>query len=98
MAHLLRYEEWNIGEQWYCGDHTEFPHKGSICSLWWAPARMLNMSLDDYVKMLIEEFKVDKIKYFEDTDVLVYSWSSQSQMRIFKNWINRKAREHQFIN
>lgn len=101
MAHLLRYEEWELNGHWYCNDQYELSCKNSVASLWYTPARMLNMELVDYVKMLIEKFEVDHISYggteYHDAGVLVYSWNSQAKMRVFKNFINKKARELNFI-
>jgi hypothetical protein len=45
---------------------------------------------------LIERFKVDNIKYFEDADVLIYSWNSLQKARDFKNWLNAEARKRNF--
>ena len=101
MAHLLRYEEFELNGRWYCNDTKELNRKDSVASLWYTPARMLNMELADYVKMLIERFEVDHISYggteYHEAGVLVYSWDSQAKMRVFKNFINKKARELNFI-
>ena len=51
MAHLLRYEEFELNGRWYCNDTKELNCKNSVASLWYTPARMLNMKLVDYVKM-----------------------------------------------
>ena len=95
MKQLLKYVEWTDGiGNWYCNDTSDLM---SPRALWWAPARMLNISPVDFVQLLIEKFKPDNIKYFEDKDVLIYSWKSQSQMRLFKNWLNAQARKCNFI-
>lgn len=93
-ASVLKYTEWTDGiGNWYCNDTSNL---SGLNGLWWVPARMLNLSPAEYAKMLIERFKPDNIKYFEDTDVLVYSWKSQAQMRLFKNWLNAQARKYNF--
>lgn len=92
---LLKYVEWNDGMgNWLCNDTSDLC---SIRALWWAPARMLNLSPAAFVEMLIRDFKPDKIQYFEEADVLVYSWKSQTAMRKYKNWLNAQARKFQFI-
>lgn len=92
---LLKYTEWTDGcGNWLCNDLSDLQ---SIRSLWWAPARMLNLSPSDFVEMLIKDFKPDRIKYFEEADVLVYSWKSQAKMRVFKNWLNAQARKYNYI-
>jgi hypothetical protein len=92
---LLKYVEWqDAGGNWLCNDTSD------LCSpraLWWAPARMLNISPAEYVQLLINQFHPDRIKYFQDTDTLVYSWKNINDMRRFKNWLNAQARKYQFI-
>ena len=91
--HLLRYEEWKGAISWYCNDTSDLK---SIGALWWAPARMLNISPAEFVKLLIDKFHPDYIAYDEERDVLVYSWKKQSDMRLFKNWLNAEARKRKF--
>ena len=96
MAHLLQYSEWGSPSgDWYCNDISEIGR--SQAGLWWAPARLLGLSLDEYVNLLIAKFKPDTIYYNQDTNVLVYSWKKQGDMRKFKRYINKMAREKNFI-
>lgn len=100
MAHLLRYEEWEINGNWYCNDTKELSCKDSIASLWYAPVRMLGITPSEYIKLLIEKFEVDSISFSDkywDYGVLTFSWKSQSKMRVFKNWLNAEARKRNFI-
>ena len=93
--HLYRVSEWQGGSGvWYCNDVEDL---AGISSRWWTPARMLNMPLDEYVTMLIKEFKVDNISYNPEANVLVFSWKSRESCRKYKNWINKKARECNFM-
>ena len=95
MAHLFHMTEWQGGSGvWYCNDVEDL---AGISSRWWTPARMLNMPLDEYVVMLVEEFKVDSISYDPKANVLVFYWKSREACRKYKNWINKKARECNFM-
>ena len=92
---LLRYEEWQGGGgRWYCNDTSDLT---SPRSLWWAPARMMNMAPAEYVQWLIDNFHPDYITYNLERDVLVYSWRRISDMRVFKNKINALARKYNYI-
>ena len=93
MATLLRYEPWESNGRYYVNDCTDLK---SDRGKWWVPARMLGISPADYVKLLVEQFKVDKIAYNQEADVLVYSWNSLQKAREFKNWLNREARKRDF--
>ena len=94
MAHLLRMEEWqSTGTgKWYCNDTSEIGK--SAAGLWYTPARMLDMPLDKFVKMLVYDFEVDYISFGK---TLIYSWDSQTKMRKFKNFINAEARKRNYI-
>ena len=94
--HLYRVSEWQSSGSgvWYCNDVEDL---AGISSRWWTPARMLNMPLDEYVVMLVEEFKVDSISYDPEANVLVFYWKSREACRKYKNWINKKARECNFM-
>lgn len=94
MTHLYKCTEWQGSSGlWYCNDIEDL---GNGSGRWWIPARMLGLSLDKYVEMLIKDFKVDNIKYNEERDVLIFSWRKQADMRKYKNWINAAARKANF--
>lgn len=94
-AKLLKYVEWqDASGNWLCNDTSD------LCSpraLWWTPARMLGISPAEYVKLLIEKFHPDRIKYNQEANVLIYSWKNISDQRKFKNWLNAEARKHNYI-
>jgi hypothetical protein len=95
MPRLLRYEPWDDGNgNFHVNDCTDLK---SIRGLWWVPARMLGISPAEYVELLIVRFKVDKIKYLQEADVLIYSWNSLQKARDFKNWLNQEARKRQYV-
>lgn len=94
MTHLYKMTEWqSAGGAWYCNDVEDL---GNGSGRWWIPARMLGLPPVEFVKLLVEEFKVDNISYNIEKDVLVYSWRSQAAMRRFKNWTNAMARKCNF--
>lgn len=89
---LLRYEEWQSGSgRWFCNDTSDLT---SVRSLWYTPARMLDMPLDKFIQMLINDFEVDYISFGK---ILIYSWDSQTKARKFKNFINAEARKRNYI-
>ena len=92
---LLKYTEWQgANGNWYCNDTSDL---SSVRSLWWAPARMMNISPSEYVQWLIDNFHPDTIIYNQERDVLVYGWRKQSDMRLFKNKLNTLARKYNYI-
>ena len=92
---ILKYSEWQSGSGvWYCNDISDLL---SIRAKWFIPARMLNMELDDFIKMLKEKFKVDKI-HFDGTNVF-YGWEEENYRYCheFVLIINREARKRKYI-
>ena len=92
---LLKYEEWQSGSgKWYCNDTSDLT---SARALWYTPARFLEITLEDYILLLINDFKVDNISF--NNNILIYSWEKEhySLCHKFVLWINKKAREKKFI-
>ena len=95
MKRVLKYTEWQgSGESWYCNDTSNL---SGIGALWDTPAIMLGISRLEYVELLATKFKPTRMSYNKEKNVLVYSWKSQAQMRVFKNWINAEARKRNFL-
>ena len=91
---LYRLEEWQgASGVWYCEHTSSFP---ANVEKWVIPARVLNMSVDDFLRMLIKDFKPDVITVKEDGSFASWGWSKQSEMRKFKNWMNAKSRAVNF--
>lgn len=90
MSHIYKASEWESPTgQWYCNDIEDLSNGSGY---WWIPARILNISLDEYVKLLINTFQVSKISYSIESNVFIFSWSNQTFMRKYKNYINKIAK------
>lgn len=88
---LLQYKEWEGTNSWYCNDTTDL---NSIASMWWLPARFLNISPAQFVELLIIKFNPDFIQF--DGKTLIYSWKQQKDEAKFRNWINTEAKKKGF--
>ena len=94
MSHILKLSEWECGGRYYVGDVEELG-KGS--GTWWYLPNLLNLSPVDFVKMLIDKYKVSYIKYNTRSDVLIYAFDSLPAARSYKNAINKIARTKNFV-
>ena len=92
---LYHLDEWqSTGTKiWYC-EHTSSYPQG--VQKWVVPARILGLSVDDFLRMLIKDFKPDVITVKKDGSFVSWGWSKQSEMRKFKNFINSEARKKNF--
>lgn len=90
MTHLYKASEWQSGSgRWYVNDVENL---AGISGKWWVPARMLGISLTDYILLLKDTFKADIRSYNSDTDTLVFSWKNYSDAHKYTLWINQKSR------
>lgn len=95
MAHIYKTTEWEDGlGYWKCGDVSNL---GANSNTWWYPCNILDITPVEFVKLLMEKFKAINFHYNTKFDVLIYSFKTQDDCRKYKNFINKKAREKNFI-
>ena len=95
MAHLYKVEDWQGGSgKWYCNDIHDLT--GSSAK-WWAAARLLNISLTDYILLLKNDFNATIGKYNRETDYLHIQWDNYTDCHRYVLFINKKAREKHFM-
>jgi hypothetical protein len=91
---LYRLEEWQgASGNWYCGHTGSFPQH---IQKWVIPARILGVTADEFLKILIKDFEPDEIYHNKDCSFVGWSWKSQVKMRKYKNYMNKLAREQNF--
>lgn len=95
MAHLYKVTEWEGGSgRWYVNDVADL---AGPSAKWWTPARMLNMSLTDYIIMLKDQFNATIVSYNRDTDALIFYWDTYVAAHKYVLWINKIARQQNFM-
>lgn len=88
---ILTYKEWqSLSGRWYCNDTTKLPK-------WWVPARMLNISVEEYIILLYKTFHARIDKYIPETDELIFSWDNQKDCHNFVLYINKQAKQKNFL-
>lgn len=80
MAHLLKVTEWQgAGGRWRVADISDLAHDSAA---WWIPARMLGISLEDYVTLLMEKYHADIEGWYAESNngksLLLFSWSADN--------------------
>ena len=90
---LYKMTEWKSASgKWYCNCVDDL---AGTAGLWQTPARILDLTPAAYVKFVVEHYHPD-VYYNEEKCLVFFSWKDQSQMREFKRFINKKAREKNF--
>ena len=70
---------------------------GNNSGYWGHLLKIFDVDVDNLVKLLVDEFHVDYINYYIESDVLIYYWKSLTAARKFKNELNKKAREKKYM-
>ena len=91
---LYQCKEWQDSSGlWLCQHTSSFPRN---VQKWVVPARILGISPAEFIELLLKDFKPDYIYHNADCSFVYWGWTSQSQMRKYKNWINAEARKVNF--
>ena len=85
--------EWETISGWHC-NCVDNLGKGS--GTWYIPARILGISPAAFITLLFDKFKPDHFYYNSETGFCNWSWTKQTDMRRYKNWINAEARKKNF--
>lgn len=93
MAHLYKASEWEDLGRWYVNDVTD----SGVGGKWWTPMRLLGLSPQEYIYLLKDTFHASHFYYKAQFNVLQFSFDTITDARKFKNYINKKAREKNFI-
>lgn len=94
MSHILKYTEWESVTGWHCGDISDLAHGSNY---WWIPARLLNISVTDYILLLKDKFKAKNFYYSKDKNVLLWTWESYNDCHQFCLYINKIAKNKKFF-
>ena len=91
---LYKMTEWSSPSGfWHCNCIDDLGHNSGV---WYLPARILDLSPAAYIEYVIKNFKPDDIYANKEKCFISFSWKKQEDMRKFKNYINKKAREKNF--
>ena len=92
--HVYKADEWQSPNgEWLCGDVSALAADSND---WTYPMQIFNLTPEQYVKLLVYAFNA-KVYYSSSANVLVFYFSSLEDCRKFKNLVNKKAREKNFI-
>ena len=89
--------EWVIGNKWYVADVSDLANDSAA---WWIPARLLNLSLEEYVLMLKETYNANIDKFCPNSNngksLLIFSWNNYNDAHKYLLYINRVARNQKW--
>lgn len=91
MNRLYHASSWQGSSgRWFVADVTAV---GKMSSAWWMPARMLNISLTDYVKLIVK-YHASNITF--DGKTLLFSFDKQADAHKWELYLNSAAKKSGF--
>ena len=95
MKHVLKFSEWQSGSgTWRAADVENLSGRSNA---WWLPARMLNLSLTDYILLVKNKYHASNFVYFRDKNLLFWGWKNYNDCHAFVLFINREAKKRKFF-
>lgn len=96
MKRLYKTTEWtNAPNNWQVGDCSDLSNNSNA---WWIPARFLNLSFEDWILKLKNEFNATIDKFCPEANngksLLLYHWTNYNDAHKFSLWINKIARNN----
>lgn len=94
MAHMYKTTEWESPTgKWYVADTSDLAHDSAA---WWIPARILGISLEEFVNLLINEYHATIDGWYPNSNkgksLLLFSWKEYKYAHQYLLMINRVAR------
>ena len=87
--HLFQLSYWEFNGSYYCNDVKNIG--GKSCK-WYVPMRILNLSVEEYIKLLIEKFNAKRLTYYAPTDYLGFCFLKEADVKAFCSFVNKKAK------
>lgn len=89
MKAIFKASEWkDYNDNWHVADVSDLANNSAA---WWIPARILGLSLEDFILMLMNEYHAN-IKYLRKSGIVLYTWKNYNDAHQFLLYINRVAR------
>lgn len=87
---LYKADIWESFSGWMVNDNH------GNAGYWWHPMRILNLTPEKYIDLLIQ-YGAKNFRYEARTNVLIFSFETRDKANAFKNFINKKARERNYL-
>ena len=88
-VHLYQMTTWQAASgKWYVNDIKNLSGKSGK---WYTPMRILDLSIEDYINLLIQ-YKAEGLKYYLYTDCLHFYFSKERDAKAFCSYVNKKAK------
>ena len=87
--HLYQMTSWESNGRWHVNDVKNLSGRSGK---WYTPMRILNLSIEEYIDLLINTFNAKGLKYFVFKDYLAFYFSKEKDAKAFCSYVNKKAK------
>ena len=94
MSHLYKLSCWECNGKWRVNDVTNLTGPSAK---WYTPMRILNLSVEEYINLLVYTFNAKELHYYEPTNYLGFCFLKEIEAKRFCNYVNKFARDRQYI-
>lgn len=63
---------------------------------WYTPMRILNLTVEEYVHLLVDKFNAKALRYYAPTDFLTFGFETEKEAKAFCNYVNKEARRRNY--
>jgi hypothetical protein len=93
-AHLYKITCWESFGKWRCND---IQNLAGPSGKWYTPMRILDLSVEEYIFLLIDTFHAQGFNYYAPTDLLSFYFTKEKDAKAFCSYINKRARQLNYI-
>lgn len=91
--HLYNMTYWESNDKYYCNDVQNLSGKSAK---WYTPMRILNLSVEEYIDLLMNTFHASGFTYSLETDCLIFHFNKESEAKSFCAYVNKKAKSSKY--
>lgn len=94
MKHLYQMTTWQSGSgKWRVNDVKNLAGKSAK---WYTPMRILNLSVEDYVHLLLNKFNAQGMYYYAPTDLLSFYFKTEIEAKKFCSYVNKVSKSKNY--
>ena len=91
--HLYQMTCWNSGDKWHVNDVKNLNGRSAK---WYTPMRILNLSVEEYIDLLIKKFNAKGLTYYAPTDYLGFYFLTEREAKAFCSYVNKHAKNSNY--
>lgn len=92
-THLYKMTCWESAGWWHVNDVKNLNGRSAK---WYTPMRILNVSIEEYILLLLNTFNAKNLYYYAPTDYLAFSFSTEKDAKAFCSYINKRAKNNNY--